>query len=218
MLFHGRLRFPLLVLLALLAHRVFAADCEQQSDAAAAPRRFDSVEPYLNEPVVPDNPEFWVAYDSLLAADPLPAERLEDNLPASQGFIKGTQTDAQRLRAQVMAHRRRLGVSNVVIDKLIFTATTGILLPAINVYMARGEGQWISPEKRLLDEMLLLLTKDELSLRRAMDGELCLDAVDVHASVLVEWPASFCHQYLIETSAGRGRTFPRNRLGTAPDP
>jgi hypothetical protein len=134
---------------------------------------------------VPDNPEFWSAYDSLLAAVPLPLALIEiGNLPAYQGFIVGVNgwvrrelvtrklTDAVDLHAEVMAHRRRLGLSNILIDKMIFTASTGILLPAINVHMARRDVQDVASTEGLLDGMLRPLTAQEMSLRQVMVGEL----------------------------------------------
>ena len=134
---------------------------------------------------VPDNPEFWAAYATLLTADPLPVEHLDpENLPAYQGFIEGTKgwlrrelvtngmADAARLHEQVKAHRRRLAISNVLIEKMIFLATTGIVLPAINVHMAHRELPTTAADRRLLDDMLKPLVRDELSLRKAVDGEL----------------------------------------------
>jgi hypothetical protein len=134
---------------------------------------------------VPDNPDFWVAYDSALAAAPLPFELIEaDEMPAYRGFIEGANgwvrrelatrqmADAERLHAALMAHRRRLGLSSILIDKMIFTASTGVLLPAINVHMARRDVQVIDLTASLLDGMLSPLTPDETSLRQIMRGEL----------------------------------------------
>lgn len=134
---------------------------------------------------VPDNPEFWSAYDAVMDADPLPVEFIEaDKLSVYQNFIEGVNgwvrrelvtrqiEDIDRLHTQVMAHRRRLAMSNILIDKIIFTASTGILLSAINVHMAKHNSQRANDEQRQLDELLHGLQLDEISLRRVMDGEL----------------------------------------------
>lgn len=134
---------------------------------------------------VPDNPEYWAAYAALLRADPLPVEHIDPaNLPVYQGIIEGTtgwlrrelvtrrMTDAARLHEQVAAHRRRLALSNVLIEKMIFVATTDILLPAINMHMAYHETLAPGADEQLLDDMLKPLVRDELSLRQALAGEL----------------------------------------------
>jgi hypothetical protein len=82
--------------------------------------------------------------------------------------------DARRLQEQISAHRRRLALSNILIEKMIFLATTSILLPAVNVHMAHHATTRPSANERVLDDILEPLGTDELSLRRAMDGELRL--------------------------------------------
>jgi hypothetical protein len=133
---------------------------------------------------VPDNPEFWLAYDGVLEAGPLPVERLDlEGVHAYQGMIEATRAwllrewlsnrlaDGRRLHARLLLHLRRLGESNVLIDKMIFTATTGIILPAINVHMAHKGARWAETEPWLVDEMLHPLTPEALSLRHVLDGE-----------------------------------------------
>lgn len=135
--------------------------------------------------MVPDNPEFWSAYDAVMDAAPLPVELIEaDKLPAYQNFIEGVNgwvrrelvtrqiSDIHRLHTQILAHRRRLAMSNILIDNMIFTASVGILLPATNVHMAKSNFQRSNAERHLLDEMLHGLKPDEISLRQVMDGEL----------------------------------------------
>lgn len=134
---------------------------------------------------VPDNPDFWAAYAMLLAADPLPVESLgPESFSAFQGIIQATKAwlwrelatngmaDAARLHEQVSAHRRRLATSNYLLEKMIFLATTGVVLPAINVHMAHREARATVADRTLLDEMLKPMIREELSLRRAIDGEL----------------------------------------------
>ena len=138
---------------------------------------------------VPDNPEFWSAYDSVLAARPVPVEHIDlDDLPAYSEFIEGTKVwlrrelvtsqiaDVERLEEHLSAHRRRLAMSNTLIDKMIFLATTRILLPGINVHMAHREATGLGADQRMLDDLLEPLAPEELSIRRAMDGELRLAA------------------------------------------
>ena len=148
---------------------------------------FTREQPDMVLAAVPDNPEFWSAYDSVLAARPLPVEHIDlDDLPSYSEFIEGTKgwllrelvtrqiADVERLEEHLSAHRRRLALSNILIDKMVFLATTGILLSGINVHMAHREATGLVEGKRMLDDLLEPLAPEELSIRRAMDGEFRL--------------------------------------------
>jgi len=139
--------------------------------------------------VLPDNPEYWRRYLALLEVTPL-ARVTEDfdeklffvgdsnNLIAAtrlwatrEMLIKGT-LDIEDVHFQVQAHRRLLAEANFLIDKTLFTATTGNTLPAINMFMSQRANQPLDvEEKRLLDEMLRPLSVAERSMRRPFHGE-----------------------------------------------
>ncbi|MEQ8483080.1 MAG: hypothetical protein RIB46_01835 [Pseudomonadales bacterium] len=133
---------------------------------------------------VPDDAGFWLAHRSALAADPMPIEHLQaDDLSVYGAFIAAATgwlrrelattglTDLDALHVQVLAHRRRLARSNLILDKITFASTTGVLLFGVNAHMALRQGPGTDAAELRLDEMLAPLTGDELSVRSARDGE-----------------------------------------------
>ena len=135
---------------------------------------------------LPDNPEYFSRYAGVLAETPLmrtAAEVETDAMGAIGKLMEAARywpmhalaadgLDMQTLHFHVLAHRRLLAQSNFLIDKMIFIATTGLSVLAINAAMARVDVAALDPEqKTLLDEMLESLTTEELSLRRPLRGE-----------------------------------------------
>lgn len=144
--------------------------------------------PSVAKAALPNNSEYWRSYLALLEVTPLARVANDfdeefgvgdrNNIVEATRFwamreilINGT-LDIQDLYFQVQAHRRLLAESNFLIDKMIYTATAGITLPAINVFMAQRANQPLDVEEtKLLDDMLRPFSKEERSMRRPFRGE-----------------------------------------------
>jgi hypothetical protein len=145
--------------------------------------RFLQERPAVASRALPDNPEYWKSYRALLEVSPL-SHRVEDlEVFTHQGVINAANgwakrelltrgaLDARETHFQVMAHRRLLAESGFLIDKMVFTATTGITAFTTNVLMAQIGDQSTDEQTMLLDEMLQPLTLTERSMRKAYQGE-----------------------------------------------
>jgi len=98
---------------------------------------------------------------------------------------------------------------------MIFVATTGILVSAINLHMAHREQPPTLNDQKLLDGVLQPLTVEETSLRRTLEGEmrhvvaaLKRDAVD-HPEIIHEELGQL-HAYFAERSEADTSDFWRN--------
>jgi hypothetical protein len=132
----------------------------------------------------PDNPEYWRQYGWLIENGALPVA-LNDSLTIPdyrqlmdatyawlyREIIRNGAADAARLHSHLSAHRRRAALAHNLLDRMVFVATTGILLPAINVHMAHRQSPAAPDGQRALDGLLQPLTTAERSLRRTLEGE-----------------------------------------------
>ncbi len=162
--------------------------------------RYLRVSPVAAKAALPDNSDYWHSYLALLAVTPVARlpEEIKELGRGRQDLIQATRLwllrevltkDTLHIRDvhfYVQAHRRLLAESNFLIDKMIYTATVGISLPAINVLMAQGTTKSFDiAETRLLEEMLQPLSKEERSYRRALRGEyqLALHRADEYPEI-----------------------------------
>jgi hypothetical protein len=145
---------------------------------------FLRAEPRLAKAALPDNPEYWARYAAMLQAQVAQRsiEWVQSNphrrvIDAANGWalhqilIRG-EIDLEVLHAHVTAHRQQLADAEFLLHKMVFTVSTSIMLSAVNLYMAESLVDPANEARILLDDMLDPLTDAELSLRKAMNGEL----------------------------------------------
>jgi len=177
---------------------------------------------------VPDNPEYWSRYSWLIEKGMVPIE-LNDSMtiPDYRNMIEATRawlfretlqdgvTDASRLHQQLSAHRRRSAMATNLLERMIFVATTGVLIPAINLHMAHRQQPPTPRDRKLLDSLLQPLTVEETSMRRTLEGEMRhvfaamkRDAVD-HPHTMREELVQV-HAYVAERSEADTSDFWRN--------
>ena len=132
----------------------------------------------LARQAVPDNPDYWHAYERLLTPALLAREpqdvgktRLSSVVNATRDWtlnevlVNGA-VDPTRFHTLLTSHRQLLGEANFLIDKAIFTATTGILLSAANVVLAEGG---VAAD---VATMIPPFSIEEIAFARVVEGEL----------------------------------------------
>jgi hypothetical protein len=185
---------------------------------------------------LPDRGQYWEAFNGVLRSEPVPPELypLDHAMPGLSRVVEASiawarhrvldgKIDLWTLRGYLAAHRRRLAVSNLLIDKMIFAATVGITLPLLNLSMAeRGTDASGAAE---LDDLLEPLSPDERSLRRVLAGELAFsrrslrklakdDPPMLHGSLVqLEGELAEAYELIGSRSAADWEDFWRNGLG-----